>query len=431
MKLRITFLFLLMIPFVSTKAQDGKYGKDSVACITNIALFTEYYKQGNYTDATEFWKKVFSDCPAARKSTYIYGENMYLKRIEAEKDATKKQGLIDTLMMIYDQRIQYYGEPGPVTGRKAVSFYTYHPDKLKESLSLFSKSIELAGNNSEASVVYRYFQVVTEMYDKKQADKEMVLEVFDRALSIADQNILDSVDIENFSIAKQNIEALFGPFATCEDLISIYGPKVKAYPDSIALLKTVINLFSRKGCTDSPLYFSAAEKLFKVEPNAAFARELARGYLSQKDYSKAMSFYTNAVDQETNATKKSQYLLEMADLNLRYLKNFGQARAYAQKASSILPSWGKPYIMLGDIYASAAGDCGEGFKYNAVFWAVVDKYIKAKNVDASVASEANTKIATYSKYYPSKEDVFFQGFQDGQSYKLDCWIGETTTVRIN
>ena len=30
---------------------DGKWGSDSVTCITNLSLYREYYKQKNYKDA--------------------------------------------------------------------------------------------------------------------------------------------------------------------------------------------------------------------------------------------------------------------------------------------------------------------------------------------------------------------------------------------
>jgi hypothetical protein len=50
-------------------------------------------------------------------------------------------------------------------------------------------------------------------------------------------------------------------------------------------------------------------------------------------------------------------------------------------------------------------------------------------VDASVASEANSKIKKYSEYFPGKEDAFFKNIKDGDSYTVECWIGESTTVR--
>ncbi|MEX2597442.1 MAG: hypothetical protein WEC59_10985, partial [Salibacteraceae bacterium] len=54
---------------------------------------------------------------------------------------------------------------------------------------------------------------------------------------------------------------------------------------------------------------------------------------------------------------------------------------------------------------------------------------QAKNIDPSVASQAQSRINSYSAQFPKKEDCFFHGITEGTSYTFDCWIGETTTVR--
>jgi hypothetical protein len=51
-------------------------------------------------------------------------------------------------------------------------------------------------------------------------------------------------------------------------------------------------------------------------------------------------------------------------------------------------------------------------------------------MDSSVADLAAKKIATYSKYLPNNEDAFFNGYKEGDSYKVGCWINESTKVRI-
>jgi hypothetical protein len=57
--------------------------------------------------------------------------------------------------------------------------------------------------------------------------------------------------------------------------------------------------------------------------------------------------------------------------------------------------------------------------------------MKAKAIDPNVAEEANSLISNYSEYFPKREDVFFEGFTDGQTYQVGCWIGESTIVRTH
>ena len=57
--------------------------------------------------------------------------------------------------------------------------------------------------------------------------------------------------------------------------------------------------------------------------------------------------------------------------------------------------------------------------------------VKARNVDPSIADEANKAIATYSSYFPTLERLFFNEIKEGSSYNVGCWIGETTIVRAS
>jgi len=60
----------------------------------------------------------------------------------------------------------------------------------------------------------------------------------------------------------------------------------------------------------------------------------------------------------------------------------------------------------------------------------VDKFQKAKQVDSSVADEANELIRRYSPYFPSRDDIFFKPeLQEGQSFFVGGWIGESTVCR--
>ena len=59
----------------------------------------------------------------------------------------------------------------------------------------------------------------------------------------------------------------------------------------------------------------------------------------------------------------------------------------------------------------------------------VDMFMKAKSIDNVLTNKANKRISTYSKYFPSKEDCFFNDIEAGSSYKVGCWIGRSTRVR--
>jgi len=426
------FLLIAIASLIVTShanAQSGpKYGTDSITCITNISLFNEYFKQENYADAIEPWRWVFNNCPASTKRTYLNGAAMFEKKIVDEKNPEAKSKYVDTLMIILDQRIKYFGEEGFVTGRKGLALYDYSPEKKAEINTLLKKSVELEGTKSGPIVLYKYFQVNTELYVEKKITKEDVIDVYDQVSELIEAN-MTGPDSANYDKSRMNVETFFGPFASCEDLVGIYTPRLKATPDDPALLRKIVNLFGKKGCNEAPIYMEAAEKLHKTEPSAKSAVSLARMYNAKGQTAKATTYFNEAVELESDIDKKANLLIELSDLYMRNLKNYSQARTYAQRAASIKPNWGRPWIMIGDIYFSSSASCEDEFNGASAFWAASDKYSKAKSIDGSFAEEANRKIAASSKYYPKQEDIFFLGMKVGDSYTIKCWIGETTTIR--
>ena len=63
-----------------------------------------------------------------------------------------------------------------------------------------------------------------------------------------------------------------------------------------------------------------------------------------------------------------------------------------------------------------------------MYWVAVDAFKKALN-DEETKVRASKSINTYSKYFPSKEDCFFNDIEVGSNYKVGCWIGRSTKVR--
>ena len=99
----ILFCVLLLTPTVKSQS---KYGEDSVKCVINLSLYREYYKQKNYDDAINPWRWVYNNCPASSGNIFKNGPAL-IKHL-MKKNPENKQAYIDTLMMIYDSRIQYF-----------------------------------------------------------------------------------------------------------------------------------------------------------------------------------------------------------------------------------------------------------------------------------------------------------------------------------
>jgi hypothetical protein len=428
-------LLLLGFSLFFTAAQAQRFGKDSISCITNLSLYIEDYKlyrEGTGSDASvdnmiRAWRWVFKHCPEATENIYIDGVNILELMIERAGNDAEKARLIDTLSMLYDQRIRYFGKEGFVLGRKGVDLYTKDPGRYEEAYKALKKSVSLEKNKSNPAVLVYYFRIAVKMLRSDKITKSELVDAYDVVSTIIDHNLRQGSKA-SFENAQRNVELTFEPYASCDDLISIYQAKFKAAPGDAENLRKIISILEKKSCTDSDLFFEVTIKLNEIEPSPESSYLIGKMFIRRGDQARALPY----LEKGTAMTDPN----DLADCNLLlanarfHFKNFPQARAAALEAARLRSNDGRPYLLIGDMYASSAESCGDNkLTRKVAYWAAVDKYTKAKSVDSRLEQEANEKIATYSRYFPPLEDIFFYELTEGQSYTVACWINETTTVR--
>ncbi|MBN1185122.1 MAG: tetratricopeptide repeat protein [Bacteroidales bacterium] len=415
--------------------QDPKYGPDSasrVECAGNLSTVDGFMKIDLIDRSVDAWKEAFSNCPEASLNIYIYGVKIMKYLIDKETDNAKKEGLIDTLMLVYDNRIKYFGQEGMVLGRKGIDLAKYRSAALVEAYGYLKKSAEISKKDAEEVTMLTFMKAAAILYKNEKIDAAEVLNDYVLIVNnISDglknpkskdktQKIMDNVD---------NILVESGA-AECSKIVEIYTPKYTSTPNDINLLNTVTNLLQQIKCTDEKLYADAAESLYSLDPSSKAAYNLAKLFVSREDYEKAATYYKEAIDREEDNSAKADYYYQLGVLSCTKLGQYSQARSYAYEALKLKENWGMPYLLIGTAYAASSNSCGGNkFEKGAVFWAAVDKCMKAKSVDPSIEEEANKYIAQYSRYFPVNEDAFMYGFSDGQSYTVGCWINESTVVR--
>lgn len=445
MKAKIIFILLLVGMIISpgiivVGQDDSKFGDNPEACKINISLYTEFFRQWKDSkyksdvveDAIAPWREVLLNCPAAQESTYTNGVKIMTYLLGKEKDNVLKEKYIDTLLMLYDKRIEYFGKEGSILARKGNDYYRYRTQNFVEANAIFSRSIELLGNKSQGPILNFYFRTMAKMVREEVVGKAKIFDAYDKVSAIIDVNINkyanDARRLANWKNIKGNIEAEFEPFATCDDLISIYQIKYDANKEDVQLLNKIIGILDKKGCEESQLYFDATVQLYKMEPSPTSAYLIGRMYMIDQNYTEALKYLTEATTLEDDEDLAKIYFY-IALINQKQNKMSG-ARRNARKAIENNPNYGEAYILIGDLYGTSAKDCGGNDLTNRVaYWAAVDKYQKAKQVDKSVVEIANKRIRDYSAHFPTTETIFFYNLKEGETYKVECWINETTRIR--
>lgn len=426
----------------SSPDDDPQFGKDSVKCVENLSLYREFFKQwkaskyssNTIQDIIPPWRWVYNNCPKASKNTYIEGVTIVDYLMNSSKTADLKNKYFDTLMLLYDQRIKYFNQEGFVLGRKGMDILKYKPDAIELAYPILKKAIDIDGGNADQAVFVYLFETTIKMTVAEKLDKSVVVETYESKMPLIEGNIsafADKADkLKEWQNVKEIYETAFQPFATCEVLIPIFEKKWAEAPNDIDLLKKITSTLDKKRCTDSQLFFDATVKLNELEPSPVTSLYIAKVYLKNNEYQKAMPYLENASQIEDPDALADVFLL-MATY-YRENRNIVKAREYAQKSIQSKPSNGAPYILIGDLYASSASECGDNdLTKRVAYWAAVDMYIKAKQNDPTMAEDADKRISIYSRQFPTKETVFFYDLKNGESYNVGCWINVNTTVRTS
>ena len=421
----------------SKVSAQGKYGPDSTECIKYLSYYTEYYKQKNYDSALPNWRKAYHYCPpSARYSMLSDGATLLRNLIQKNKNnPVYKAQLVDSLMTIYDQRVEYFPKYAISSlNNKALDMSNYMKDEPVKLLEGLTEIIEKTKEQTRTNVFVFQLNTAIDLYKIGMVDPETVIGIYDKGMMYLGQ-AKPKNDKEAESIAKTitDFENLFiqSQVASCDNLITLFTPRLEADPQNLDLAKNIVKMMSvAEECTDNDLYLNAVNTMYAMEPSVQSAYYLYRLYSGRNDFDNAVKYLEEAIaSEDTDAAADGNYYYELAVYCVK-CRNTSKAYAYAQKALELNPEVaGKAYMVMGTIWGSTVCS-GNEIERRAPYWVAVDFMQKAKNADATLAEDANNYIRQYSAYFPQTAEAFMYDVIDGQSYTVSCGgMRATTTVR--
>jgi len=424
---KFIILVVAILAVFSVGAQS-KYGADEQKCKENLSMFREYYKQKNYDDAYNPWRWAYKNCPQSSGNIFKNAPKILKAKMKADK--VNKSEYVDTLMMVFDDRIKYFGKDGYVLGIKGYELIGIDKSRSEEALGYLKRSIELEGNNASVQAVFGYMKAIVNLEKSGVKAKSDVIEAYSVVSEVIDYNIVNETKMAvHFVKYSEKVEKLFTPYANCDDLIALFSVKFDPITEDVNLLKRITKVLDNKKCTDSDLFFNASSRLHELEPSAASADQMSKMSIAKGKSSNAITFSKQAIESEEDVNKKAIYYLGLADA-YRNSGSYASARNAVYSALELRDGWGEAYMNLGNIYVAGAKNCGSDFDKSTVYWVAVDAFRKAR-LDEETGDRASKSINTYSKYFPTKENCFFNGVEAGKPHTVACWINKTTTARTS
>ena len=407
-------------------------------CMVNLSLFHESVKNKQYDEAYGFWLPVYQSRPDLNKAIYTDGTEILGYRYQQATDENVRKALRDSIMQLHDDRIKYFDEArypdAYVLGLKAMDYLTYFQEDelalpaygwMKESVTALGAKAQITVLRKFVELSYNIYKSNTEQYgDQFLADYQLASAALEQIVVAGGKNA------EHATSQKAYVDRLYAASgaADCGQMDQMYATVVAESANDIEKLGSIMKLYRRLGCTESDVYFAAAEHAHKLQPTDESAAGCAQMCIKKGDLNGALEYYKQALSMVADDEDKADYLYRVANVYV-LLKNYQQGAAYAQQSLDVNPEDGRCYLLIGICYASAK-IYDDPILARSVFWVACDMFRKAKTVDSSCATDANKLIATYSQYFPSKEDVFFhKELNDGQPFRVGGWIGKTTTCR--
>ncbi|MBK7807188.1 MAG: hypothetical protein IPJ51_12915 [Saprospiraceae bacterium] len=467
---RIFFAFYVILASAGlsmlTAQCENWVGKPTQTDAENAhSIYRQALKANDYTTAFENWQIAYKLAPAAdgkRDYHFTDGVLLYKHLLTTTTDEKTKAQYHAKITELYDQAISCYKNKaislkvdteealnqkiGYLYGRKAYDmFYTINSPYADNIIAL-DNCIKYSGDLAEYIIMDPYAKIIVWEFSQGSMPKEKAVELNKKLTQIAEYNIANNEKLsEGYQQAQASMEGIFTEIEKqifdCEYFKEKLIPEYEENKDDASVLKRVLATLKSQGCADTdPVIVKLSEewKKYANEENARLQKEFeannpaaaAKAAYDDGKYQEAISKYKQAIAEETDNEKKATMLFAIASIEFRKLSLYSKARSTAMEAARLNPGWGRPYLLIGDMYGKTARSCGDSWNQRLAILAAMDKYNTAKSIDGSVAGEANDRLSNYYGSLPDKSEGFMRGVSEGQTASVGCWIGETVRLRF-
>lgn len=389
------------------------------------AAYTDYMQSEQFIEATHPLHWLLVNVPDLNPSIYQNGTKIYDEASKVTTDEAQKRVYQDSVMTLYTKRGEIYNDEAKWIENKAYYAYLYYKDdkdKIADVVADFDRAIEINdGLNTTALYAY-YFNAIYRNYAHHSAySPEEVLEKYNFIQSELDKAEAEGTDVASARGSTEQILAAM-ELIDCDFIENTMGPKLKADPTNEALANQIFNYSVQYKCYNTNAFLQALEIKHAKEPSFSTSQVIAMRYMQEDDATKAEDMWNQALTLADNNTQKAEAQMELSKIYAKQGKK-ASARTAAKEAANLDPSkTSDVYSMIAGMYMNSFNDCKAGnsrVKDYSIYIAAYNAYQKAG--DSSGMANARSR-------FPSKEELFTEGMQVGQTINTGCWIGESVTL---
>jgi tetratricopeptide (TPR) repeat protein len=210
----------------------------------------------------------------------------------------------------------------------------------------------------------------------------------------------------------------------CDFINNNLIPKYKEDPSDLLLAQKIFQFMLKANCTDNPFWLEIGEAIFNGgKKDFGLGKNIAVRYIALGNYSKAQFYLKEILSLAPADSDKCDVYIMLGGIESKKGNKSGARDYYRQCIAANPGGSSEAYERIGDLYYSSFEECAKKEKMaedRLVFIAAYEMYSKAQN---------NQKMAQARAQFPSVEEIFTEGWSEGDAKHVGCWIGENVTLR--
>lgn len=437
---------------------QGVMAQEKTECEIKFENFREQaVVKKDIVAAEPLLKDIVKQCPKFDSEIYLIGEGLYNIKIESSRTPEAKKESIDALLSHYADYEKNFPGNGSVV-RKALlmkkesladdaevykmldSFFTAHRDKftdydgLQEYFMLYLKQYESEDKSvSQKDFVKKYGDIAAQVAYAQSLNRQRKSALLQKQeaepLTVLEKQEITDADtrIDALEAVKDNINMLASKHFSQEILEEHFAGELEKRKGDIQWMEAVAKVMYDNKYYRSPLLLETAEAVHAKRNDAESAYMLGETLLKSGNTPKALSLFQEAAVKTQNKTEKSELYYKLASIYRN--SDRAQAKKFALMAADINEGYGKPYLFLAEMYASAGNECGlNEFQRNALLFKSMEMLNKAEAAEPKYKPTVAAMNKEYQKRLPDKKAAKAAGYSKGDQLTYGCWINETVTL---
>ncbi len=392
-----------------------------------FVVYNDALDRGDFRGAVKGWSWLLTNAPDLNTKIYIDGAKIYENLAEIEEDDARKKELVDSAIMLYDQRAAVCGDKKNVINRKAYTAFRLSykdPSAYPKMLEYFDEAIDLTGNDFMDVSLLAYMNVIkVNAQSFKNLTDEEILDRYEKISKIINHKISNGKNVTKLQEWQGTIDAILADIVSidCDFVKQKLEPKFRENPNDVGLAKKIFAFMLGDKCTDDPLWLEAGKVIYNDAPNYGLAKNIALKCAGNDDYDCAEFYFNESLKHTEDPSIKADIFIEKGKMDSRR----GRKAAARDKFKTALghdPSKKEAYTLIGNLYYYSFDECAtkeDWVKDRAVFLAAHEMYKMAGNTKQMQAAK---------EQFPSRGEIFERGKAKGDPYRVNCWINEDVVI---